>query len=59
MMIWLGALIILLFWFSIVGFGLGFSWVMMSPFYDTTDYELISNKESDEGFFWASLFQQT
>ena len=62
MMIWLGALLILLLWSGIIGFGLGFSFKEMSPFYDKSDYDNYVSQsitEDDDGMFWGSLFQQT
>jgi len=62
MMIWLGALLLLLLWTGIFGFGLGYSYKELSPFFDKSDYRSYtshSTSEDDDGMFWGSLFQQT
>ena len=62
MMMWLGALLLLLLWTGIIGFGLGLAYKELSPFYDKTDrnnYISDSTSGDEDGMFWGSLFQQT
>ena len=62
MMIWLGALFVLLFWVGSFCFGLGYAYKEISPFYNKSSTKFISNSKAeseDDGMFWGALFQQT